>query len=61
MTKFVYKLSFFEPSSQLLLLPITLSNYIFKVVKSLFNIQKESITWFAIYHPYYKDKFNNLT
>ena len=44
MTKSVYKLSLLWPPSQLLLPPATSFNYIIKVMKLLYNIQKANIT-----------------
>lgn len=30
-------------------------------MKLLYNVQEVSITWFVIYHLYYKNKLTNLT
>lgn len=56
MTKSVYKPSLLRPPPQLLSLPVTSSNYIVKVMKPFYNMQETSITRFAIYHLYYKEK-----
>lgn len=61
MTKSIYKLSLLQPPFQLLLLLATLSNYIIKFMKLLYNMQNVSITWFAIYCLHYKDKLSNIT
>ncbi len=61
MTKSVYKPFLLRPPPQLLLLLTISSNYIVKVMKPLYNLQEASITRFAIYYLYYKDKLSNLT
>ena len=61
MIKAAYKSSLFWPSPQLLSLPITSSNYIVKIIQSLYDMQKVNIIWFVIYHLHYKDKLSNPT
>ena len=53
MTEFAYKPFLFQPSSQLLP-PAVSSNYIVKVIKSLYNVPETSTKCFAIYYPHYK-------
>ena len=61
MTESTYKTSLFRPPPLLILPPIASSNYIVKVMKSLYDLSEASITWFAIYHLYYKDRLSNTT
>lgn len=52
---------FFRQIFKLILLLDTSYHYIIEVINWLYNMQDECNHWFAIYYPYYKDKFSNLT